>query len=134
MSDLHWTTEITSVQPNEIRLRGYRIDELMGRVTFGQAVYLALKGELPSPEVGRLMDAMLVSSIDHGVTPPSALATHTVASTGASLNASIAAGVLSINRYHGGAIEGCMRLLLDAIGRLEGERAPDNVAAKVLAD
>ena len=54
MSDYHWTTAITAVQPNEVRLRGYRIDELMGRVTFGQAVYLALKGELPSPEVGRL--------------------------------------------------------------------------------
>ena len=134
MSDLHWTTEITSIQPNKVRLRGYRIDELMGRVTFGQAVYLALKGELPSPEVGQLIDAMLVSSIDHGATPPSALAAHTVASTGATLNASIAAGVLSINRFHGGAIEGCMRLLLDGIERLDGDRSPDEVAAKILAE
>jgi len=134
MNDLHWTTAITSVQPNELRLRGYRIDELMGRVTFGQAVYLALKGELPAPEVGRLMDAMLVSSIDHGATPPSALATRTAASTGATLSASIAAGVLAINRYHGGAIEGCMRLLLEAVDRLDGEHSPAEVAAKMLAE
>jgi len=134
MSDLHWNTAITSIQPNEVRLRGYRIDELMGCVTFGQAVYLALKGELPSPEVGRLMDAMLVSSIDHGATPPSALAAHTVASTGATLNASIAAGVLSINRYHGGAIEGCMRLILDAVDRLDGDHSPAEVAVEVLAE
>jgi citrate synthase len=134
MSDLHWTTGITSIQPNEVRLRGYRIDELMGRVTFGQAVYLALKGELPSPEVGQLMDAMLVSSIDHGATPPSALAAHTVASTGATLNAGIAAGVLAINRFHGGAIEGCMRLLLDSIERLDGDNSPDEVVAQVLTE
>jgi citrate synthase len=134
MSDLHWNTAITSIKPNELRLRGYRIDELMGRVTFGQAVYLALRGDLPSPEVGRLMDAMLVSSIDHGATPPSALVTHTVASTGATLNASIAAGVLSINRYHGGAIEGCMRLILDAIERIDGDRSPAEVAVEVLAE
>jgi citrate synthase len=133
MSDLHWNTEITSVQPNELRLRGYRIDELMGRVTFGQAVYLALKGELPTPEVGRLMDAMLVSSIDHGATPPSALATRTVASTGATLSASIAAGVLSINRSHGGAIEGCMRLILEAQGRLD-EGSREEVATRILAE
>jgi len=133
MSKLHWNTEITSVQPNELRLRGYRIDELMDRVTFGQAVYLALKGELPAPKVGRLMDAMLVSSIDHGATPPSALAAHTVASTGASLNASIAAGVLSINRFHGGAIEGCMRLILEAKGRFD-EGSPEELAAKMLAE
>ncbi len=134
MSDLHWTTAITSIQPNEVRLRGYRIDELMGRVSFGQVVYLALKGELPSPEVGRLVDAMLVSSVDHGATPPSALAARTAASTGATLSASIASGVLSINRYHGGAIEGCMRLLLEAIDRLDEDRSPSEVAAEMLAE
>jgi hypothetical protein len=25
-----WTTALTSIQPNEIRVRGYRLDELMG--------------------------------------------------------------------------------------------------------
>jgi citrate synthase len=134
MSDLHWSTAITSIQPNEVRLRGYRIDELMDRVTFGQAVYLALRGELPSPQVGRLMDAMLVSSIDHGATPPSALAARTVASTGAALSASIAAGVLSINRYHGGAIEGCMRLLLEAIERTDGGNPTFEVASQMVAE
>ena len=134
MSDLHWTTAITSVQPNELRLRGYRIDELMGRVTFGQAVYLALKGELPAPEVGRLMDAMLVSSIDHGATPPSALAACTAASTGATLSASIASGVLAINRYHGGAIEGCMGLLLEAIDRSDESHPLAEVASEIVAE
>ncbi|HET90745.1 MAG TPA: citryl-CoA lyase [Chloroflexi bacterium] len=134
MSDLHWTTAITSVKPNEIRLRGYRIDELIGQVTFGEAVYLALKGERPSPEVGRLMNAMLVSSIDHGATPPSVLAARTAASTGATLSASLAAGVLAINRYHGGAIEGCMRLLVEAIGRLDGDTLPQALASKMLAE
>jgi citrate synthase len=57
------------------------------------------------------MDAILVSSIDHGATPPSALSARTVASTGATLSASVAAGVMSINRHHGGAIEDCARQL-----------------------
>src|ERR1043166_7442062 len=83
----------------------------MGRVSFGVAVHLILTGELPSPAIGRLMDAILVSSIDHGATPPSALAARTAASTGASLSASVAAGIMSINRHHGGAIEDCARQL-----------------------
>jgi citrate synthase len=112
---MHWTTGITQVQPNELRLRGYRIDELMGRVTFAEAVYLALVGDLPPPGVSRLLNAMLVSSIDHGATPPSALAARTAASTGAPLNAAIAAGVLSINRHHGGAIENCMHAIHEAL-------------------
>src|SRR3954447_11431641 len=68
-----WHSGITRIQPNKVAVRGYDIAEIMGRVSFGAAVYLILTGELPSPPVGRLMDAILVSSIDHGATPPSAL-------------------------------------------------------------
>ena len=124
MTDLNWTTAITRIAPNEVRLRGYRIDELMGRVTFAQAIFLALRGELPSPEVGRLVDAMLVASIDHGATPPSALAARTAASTGAALNAAVAAGVLSINRFHGGAIFDCMAILQRLIEATRGDGGP----------
>jgi len=112
MSDLHWKTGITKTQPNKISLRGYPIDQLMGRVSFSQAVYLALKGEFPTPEAGRLVDAIFVSSIDHGASPPSVLAARTVASTGGELNAAVAAGVLAISRFHGGAIEEGMQLFL----------------------
>src|SRR6266436_2656280 len=106
-----WNSAVTRIQPNKVAVRGYDIAELMGRVSVGAAVYLVLQGELPPPAVARLMDAILVSSIDHGATPPSALAARTVASTGASLSASIAAGIMSINRHHGGAIEDCARQL-----------------------
>lgn len=111
MGELHWKTSISQVEPNKILVRGYHIDRLMGTISFGQAVYLLFKGELPSPEVGKLIEAILVSSIDHGPTPPSVLAARTVASTGAELNAAVAAGVLAISRYHGGAIEEGMRQL-----------------------
>src|SRR2546430_4180219 len=106
-----WNTAITRVEPNKVAVRGYNIAELMGQVSFGSAVYLILTRELPSPAVARLMDAILVSSIDHGATPPSALAARTVASTGATLSAAVAAGIMSINRHHGGAIEDCARQL-----------------------
>jgi citrate synthase len=98
-------------------VRGYRIDELMGRVPFAHVVYLVLKGELPSEAQGRVMDAILVSSVDHGATPPSALAARTVASGGAPLTTGIAAGIMTINRHHGGAIEGCMQVLQEAVAR-----------------
>ncbi len=117
MSEETWKTGITKIEPNKIAFRGYRVEELMGRVPFADVVFLLLKGELPSKEQGVLMDAMLVSSVDHGVTPPSALAARMVASGGAPLTTAIAAGISSINRYHGGAIEGCMRVLLDAVER-----------------
>jgi len=96
-------------------VRGYDIADLMGRASFGAAVHLVLLGDLPSPAIGRLMDAILVASIDHGATPPSSLAARTVASTGASLSAATAAGILSINQHHGGAIEACARQLAHVV-------------------
>lgn len=117
MSEQNWSQPITKVEPNKVAVRGYRIDELMGRMPFSHVVYLVLKGDLPSEAQGRVMDAILVSSVDHGGSPPSALAARTVTSGGAPLTTGIAAGIMTINRHHGGAIEGCMNVLLEAVQR-----------------
>ena len=113
-----WRTAITRIEPNEILIRGYAVDELMGRLSFAEAVYLILRGELPTPTMGQLFGAVLVSSIDHGVTPPSTLAARNVATTGARLRASVAAGVLGFGSYHGGDVETCMRFLEDGLARV----------------
>jgi citrate synthase len=110
-------TAITRVEPNKLLLRGYRIDELMGNISFAQAVFLIIKGELASEKESKMIDAMLVSSIDHGVTPPSCLAARTIASAGAPLNAALAGGILAISKHHGGAIEDCMKVIQEAVRR-----------------
>lgn len=125
MGELHWKTAITDVKPNKICLRGHPIDKLMGKISFAQAVYLVLKGEFPTPEVGKLIDAIFVSSVDHGASPPSVLAARTVASTGAELNSAIAAGILAISRYHGGAIEEGMKLFLEIARRMEEKKGSE---------
>ncbi len=115
MGDLNWSSAITEIGPNTIRLRGYPVEELMGRVGFAEAIYLALMGELPDQATGTILNAIFVSSIDHGTTPPSALSTVTVASTGAPLGSAVAAGILSISKFHGGAIEDCMKAIYEAL-------------------
>src|SRR6187455_3846266 len=106
-----WRTALTCIETNTILVRGYALDEIMGRLTFGETIYLLLMGEIPTPGIGRLMEAMLVSFIDHGATPPSTLAARNTATTGAPLRACVAAGVLGFGRYHGGDIESCMAFL-----------------------
>jgi citrate synthase len=130
-----WKTSITKIEPNKILVRGYPVDKLMMKISFAEAVYLILKGELPPKEIGRLMNAILVSSIDHGVTPPSTLAARTIASTGASLGSAVAGGILAISRFHGGAIEDAMQLFMDGVkrceetGKSEGEVAKEIVSS-----
>lgn len=128
-----WNTAITRVEPNRILVRGYPVDEMMGRVSFPDAVYLLLTGELPSPAIGRMISAILVSSLDHGATPPSTLVARNVATTGAPLRNAVAAGVLSFGSYHGGDVEGCMRML-DAGLMLKAQGATLREAAERLID
>ncbi len=117
MSNRTWRTAISYVAPNVIRIRGYDITELMGRLSFGGGLYLLWTGNLPDENVARLMDAVMVASMDHGATPPSVLAARTVASTGAPLNAAMAAGILSLARYHGAAVADAMRMLQTVLER-----------------
>jgi len=110
-----WITKITKIEPNRIIVRGQRLDDLMGKLGFAQVVYLILKGEVPSESHRRVLDAILVASIDHGVTPPSTVAARTVASCGVPLTSALAAGVISIGKHHGGAVEDCMKALKKAV-------------------
>jgi citrate synthase len=109
--DGRWQTSLTSITPNKILIRGYPVDEMMGRLSFADAVYLLLMGELPTPAIGRMLNAVLVSSLDHGVTPPSTLAARNVATSGAPLKDCVAAGLLAFGPHHGGDVESCMRFL-----------------------
>ena len=135
MSDLHWKTAVTKIEPNKISVRGKAIDELMGNTSYAQMVYLLLKGEMPSEKIGKMIETILVSSVDHGTTPPSALSAITVASTGAPLNAAVAAGILAISRFHGGAIEDCMKILKQGMELVEKDNLGiSEAAAKIVAD
>ena len=117
-------------------MRGYPLDEMMGRLGFAEAVYLLLMGELPTPAIGRMLNAVLVSSVDHGVTPPSTLAARNVATSGAPLKDCVAAGILAFGPHHGGDIESCMRFLdgglsLDARRQDDLQQAADAIVERV---
>jgi citrate synthase len=132
MPEEKWFTAVTEVKPNELRPRGYRLDDLMGRRTFGEVAWLVLTGELPQPQQRQLIEALVMCGVDHGVTPPSTLATRIVTGTGASLSQAVAAGVLAINASHGGAIEGCMRALTRGVELAVEQHLPVAQAAQVV--
>ena len=111
MAGTTWKTSITDIGPGKINIRGYRIADIMEKLSYAETVYLVLKGELPSKAEAVLMNAILVSSVDHSASPLSVLGTRTVLSGGNSLNAAIAGGVLVIGDNHGGAIEQSAKIM-----------------------
>ncbi len=127
-------TSISWVEAEKITLRGHSVEDLIGNRSYGEVLYLLLLGKLPTIEQAKMLEAIIVSVIDHGVKPPSTIATVTVANTGASLNSAVAAGILSINKYHGGAIEDAMSAISEAVKLQEGNRLDTIQAAeKVVA-
>jgi len=113
-----WKTALSAVEPNKILIRGYRVQDLMANCTFGDIIYLTFKGELPAADEGRMIEMMVVSSTDHSFLAPSIDATRFVASGGVPLQASVAAGIISLGDHHGGAIEQCAKLLQDSVQSL----------------
>lgn len=115
MSEPFWKTSLSAVEPNKILIRGYRVQDLMAHCTFGDIIYLTFKGELPTGNEGKMIEMIVVSSTDHSFLAPSIDATRFVASGGVPLQASVAAGIISLGDHHGGAIEQCSKLLQDSV-------------------
>lgn len=115
---MEWKSSITKVEPNHLITKGYRQDDLIGNIPFPHVVYLLIKGELPSKAHGKMMDAILTSCIDHGVTSPSPMAARVVASGGVPLPSAVAAGILSIGDAHGGAIEKGAYFMQESVKRM----------------
>ena len=123
-----WRTAITRIEPNRVMVRGYGLDELMGRASFADVLHLLLTGEFPARSTSMLLDAMLVSFVDHGVTPPSTLAARNAATTGASLRSSVAAGILGFGRHHGGDVVACRALLDRGLALMRNGQTPAEAA------
>jgi len=129
---MEWKTKITKVEPNHLVTKGYRQEDLIGNVPYSHVVYLLLKDKLPSKEHGKMIDAILTACIDHGVTPPTAMASRVVASGGVPLPTAVAAGVLSIGDAHGGAIEKGAKFLQEGIARMKQDGKSIDEMAKIL--
>jgi citrate synthase len=98
------------MKPGVIRFRGFPIEQLIGRVSFPQMIWLMLKGDLPSPEQGTLLEAALVAAVDHGPQAPSIAIGRMAVTCGLPLNGAMASAINVLDDVHGGAGEQCMEL------------------------
>ena len=113
-----WETAISGIISREdeedVIIRGHRLSELVGRVTFTEMMFLLIKGELPSKGQAKVLDALLAASMEHGIAPPSMMS-RCLASYGSPIQAAVAAGVLVFGDWTGGAGEQFAKMLVDHI-------------------
>jgi citrate synthase len=113
-----WKTSLIDMQPGIIRYRGYAIEDLIGRVTFSQMIWLMTRGELPDPRQARLLDVALMSAVDHGPQAPSIAIARMAATCGVGLNNAMATAVNVLGDVHGGAGEQAVELYESIITRI----------------
>lgn len=101
--------------PDQIFVRGHDLAaDLLGKVNLGDVAFLELKGRLPNHDESVMFNAMVVTLVEHGITPSTIAARLTYFGAPESLQAAVAAGLLGMGDRFGGSIEQAARTLQEA--------------------
>ena len=115
-----WRTGIIDIKPGSIAVRGYPIQDLIGRISFPAMIWLMLRGDLPSEAQARLLEAALVAAVDHGPQAPSIAIARMAITCGIGINGAMASGINALGDIHGGAGQQCMGLYGAVAERQDG--------------
>ena len=81
------------------------VDEVMGQMTFTDAMFYHIMGVAPSPGQRAVLDAVLVTLMEHGFTPSAIAARMTYLSAPEALQSAVAAGLLNVASQFIGTME-----------------------------
>jgi citrate synthase len=129
-----WRTAIIEMKPGVIRYRGYAIEDLIGKATFADMIWLLTRGELPDPRQAKLLDVALMSAVDHGPQAPSIAISRIASTCGVGLNNAMATAVNVLGDIHGGAGEQAVELFDAIIARIDKGESEQAATEAGLAD
>jgi citrate synthase len=61
----YWKTSVSYVGPHKLLIRGYPIEEMIAKLSYSEVLYLTVRGDLPTPQQARVLDAALCSIPSH---------------------------------------------------------------------
>ncbi|HKC20021.1 MAG TPA: citryl-CoA lyase [Candidatus Dormibacteraeota bacterium] len=102
---------------DKIYVRGHDLTEdLLGKVSLGDVAYLELTGRLPNPDESVMFNALVVTLVEHGLTPSALAARLTFYGAPEALQGAVAAGLLGMGDRFGGSIEQAAKMLQESQG------------------
>ena len=117
-SELAWSTA------DRIVVRGKDLPgEILGHLNLGDMAFLELVGRVPEARESRLFNAMVVTLVEHGVTPSALVARLTYLGAPEAMQAAVAGGLLGLGSVFVGSMEGVAKLCSEAFAAGEPDIA-----------
>jgi len=118
-SDLGWSTA------DRITVLGKDLPgEILGQVNLGDMAFLELTRRLPNEKESRLFNAMVVTLVEHGITPSALAARLTYLGAPEAMQAAVAAGLSGLGSVFVGSMEGVARMLSEDADVDQMKRVP----------
>lgn len=114
-SDLSWSSR------DRIVVRGKDLaGEILGHLNLGDMAYLELTGRVPNERESKIFNAMVVTLVEHGITPSALVARLTYLGAPEAMQAAVAGGLLGLGSVFVGSMEGVAKMLSE--GPLDAKR------------
>ena len=128
-SHMGWSTR------DSITVRGFNLtDQLLGKIDLGGMAFLEIKGRLPTPQEAEVFNALLVTLVEHGMTPQAMVTRLVNLAAPEALQAAVAAGLCGVGSVFAGGSEQIARVLQDAFESRKDNQPIADMAADIVAD
>lgn len=118
------TSEIAWSTRDEIKVRGLDLpNEILGRMDLGEFAFLQITGRRPTQQESAMFNAVIITLVEHGLTPSAIAARMTYMGAPESLQAAVAAGLCGLGTVFVGSMEGAAAMLGAALPRDAGDDA-----------
>jgi citrate synthase len=114
-------TALCHATADDIVVRGRSLPrQIIGKTTFTEMIYFHLTGRDATPAQRAVLDACLVTLMEHGLTPSAITTRLTYGSAPEAMQGAVAAGLLGVGSTFVGTSEGCAALLARIVVAADG--------------
>ena len=129
-----YRTDIAWSSADSITVFGRSLpDEILGHLSFGDMAFLELTARTPNANESRMFNAMLVTLVEHGLTPSTMVARLTYLGAPEAMQAAVAAGLSGLGTVFVGSVEGSAKMLSEAMPKPDPTADLDTIAASIVA-